>query len=226
MTAVIAFTVLFRLGRRASLQRLAHADTQSCPVCLVLRLICNRWMQGKSNKWAENGSECQYNGIVVLTVVTALEGAVEIREELDIWMDSWLHSRNLDRVCQWLSERTVGNNLCALRIIEVFQLVSGAWGRLGSTNQGYYSPRLSWITSTRPASKADEAAYTSREQKRQSEKARNLREGRDWSGLDVRLDLWMEKCPICHVRKMAGHDINAAHKLETCIDEKREIAYP
>jgi hypothetical protein len=187
-------------------------------------------MQGKLNKWAENGSECQYNGVVVLTIVTALEGAVEIREELDVWMDSWLHSRNLDRVCQWFSERLVGNNLCALRIIEVFQLVCSAWGRLCSTNQGYYSPRLSWITSTKPASKADdaadaadEAAYTSREQKRQSEKARNLREGRDWSGFDVRLGSWMEKFPICHVRKMAGHDIDAAHKLETCINEKREI---
>lgn len=59
-------------------------------------------------------------------------------------------------------------------------------------------------------------------QKRQSEKARNLREGRDCSGLDVRLDSWME-CPICYVRKMAGHDINTAHKLERCMDEKREI---
>ncbi|KFZ24670.1 hypothetical protein V502_00854 [Pseudogymnoascus sp. VKM F-4520 (FW-2644)] len=99
---------------------------------------------------------------------------------------------------------------------------SSAWGRLSSTNQGYYSPRLSWITSTGPASKADDA-HTSRKQKRQSEKARDLREGRDWFGLDVRLASWMENCPICHVRKMAGHDIDAAHKLETCIDEKREI---
>ena len=183
----------------ARLQRLAHGDAQSCPVCLVPRLVCDRWKQGRSNKWAESGSECQYNGVVVLTVLTALEGAVEIREELDIWMDSWLHSRNLDRVCQWLSERTAGNDLCALRIIEVFQLVSSAWGRLSSTSQGYYSPRLRWITSTGPASKADdaadEAAYTSWEQKRHIEKARNLREGRDWSGLEVRLaSLLLRRC--------------------------------
>lgn len=96
----------------------------------------------------------------MLTVLTALEGAVEIREELDIWMDSWLHSRNLDRVCQWLSERTVEKDLCALRTIEVLHLVSSAWGRLSSTNQGYYSPRLSWITSTGPVSKADDAETT------------------------------------------------------------------
>jgi hypothetical protein len=33
----------------------------------------------------------------------------------------------------------------------------------------------------------------------------------------------MEECPICHVRKMAGHDVNAAHKLQACMDENREI---
>jgi hypothetical protein len=106
-------------------------------------------------------------------------------------MDERLHSRDLDKVCQWLSGRTVENDLCALRVIEVFRPVSGAWGRLNSTNQGYYSPRLSWITPTGPASQADDAAdevaYTLREQKRKSDKARNLHEGRDWSGLDERL---------------------------------------
>jgi hypothetical protein len=186
------------------LQQLAHADTQSCPVCLVPRLVCNRWEEGELKNWAETGIECQYSGVIVLTIVTALEGAVEMREELDPWMDSWLHSRNLDKVCQWLSGRTVGNDLCALRVVEVFQLVSGAWGRLNQTNQGYYSPRLSWITSTGPASRADdaadEAAHTLREQQRQSRMARTKREGRDWSDLDMRLLLWMEECPICHIR--------------------------
>jgi hypothetical protein len=35
----------------------------SCPVCLVPRLVCRRWKQGNSSKWAETGSECQYNGV-------------------------------------------------------------------------------------------------------------------------------------------------------------------
>lgn len=35
--------------------------------------------------------------------------------------------------------------------------------------------------------------------------------------------LMEEKCPICYVRKMTGHDIDTAHKLERCIHEKREI---
>ncbi|KAL5350919.1 hypothetical protein ACLOAV_004492 [Pseudogymnoascus australis] len=147
------------------LVREALADTQSCPMCLVPRLICNRWKQGKPNKWVETGSECQYGGVVVSTIVTAVEEAVEIREELNVWMDSWLHSRNLDMVCQWMSMPTMGNDLCTLRVIEVFNLVSGAWGRLNSTNEGYHTPRISWITSTGPASDADniaDEAYESR----------------------------------------------------------------
>ena len=143
-------------------------------------------------------------------------------------MDSWLHSRNLDRVCQWLSERTVGNDLCALRAMEVFQLVSGAWGRLNNISQGYYhSPRLSWITSTGPASEAnnaaDEAAYAKRQHKRQTDMARNQREGRDWSDIDNRLLSWLGKCPICYIRRRLGHDVNAYHTLEACRDEQREV---
>lgn len=210
------------------LQRLADADTQSCPVCLVPRLICGRWKQGKSNEWAATGSKCQYDGVVVFTIVTALEEAVEVREELDLWMDSWLHSRNLDRVCQWLSERTVGNDLCAMRAIEVFQLVSGAWGRLNRNNQGYHCPRSSWITSTGLASdvenKADEAAYALRKQRRQSLMAQNQREGRDEAEFDSRLLAWLGKCPICYtLKKMGTADIDTYHDLEACQDEKRDL---
>ena len=56
-------------------------------------------------------------------MVTVLGGAFEIREELDVWMDSRLHSQS---ICRWLSARTVGNDLCALRDMKVFTLVSGA----------------------------------------------------------------------------------------------------
>jgi hypothetical protein len=90
--------------------------------------------------------------------VTALEGAVEIREELDTWMDSQLHSRNLDRVCQWHSERPIEDDLYALRVVRMFTIASSSWGRMANTNQDYHSPRLSWIISTGPASKADDAA--------------------------------------------------------------------
>jgi hypothetical protein len=44
------------------LQRLARADTQSCPVCLVPKLICDCWKKGSLIKWADTGSKCQYNG--------------------------------------------------------------------------------------------------------------------------------------------------------------------
>jgi hypothetical protein len=37
------------------LQGLADADAQSCPVCLVPRIICGRWKQGKPNEWAATG---------------------------------------------------------------------------------------------------------------------------------------------------------------------------
>jgi hypothetical protein len=164
---------------------------------------------------------------VVRTIVIAIEGAIEIREELDAWMDSWLHSRNLDRVCEWLSGRSVGTDLYALRVIEVFIMVSSAWGRLSSTGQGYHSPCTSWITSTEPASKAndtaDELSYTLREQRRQSRIARNIREGRDQSDLDQRLGLWIEKCPICLVQKRVGIDVDVYHDLGACKDEKREV---
>jgi hypothetical protein len=81
----------------ARLQRLAQADTQSCPVCLVLRLVYDRW--GSRESRISGPRLAQSARVVVFTIVTALEGAVEVREELDPWMDSWLHSRNLDRVC-------------------------------------------------------------------------------------------------------------------------------
>jgi hypothetical protein len=143
----------------------------------------------------ETGSNCQYNGVVVLTIVTAIEGAIEIREELDTWVDSWLHSRNLDRVCQWLSGRIVGNDLCALMVMEVFIMVSGAWGALCSAGKGYHSPCTSWIISTGLASEAndtaDEISYTLREQERQSRIARNKREGRDQTDLGQRLGSWI-----------------------------------
>ncbi|KAH7369685.1 hypothetical protein BKA65DRAFT_470943 [Rhexocercosporidium sp. MPI-PUGE-AT-0058] len=177
------------------------------------KLLCARWKQGTLNEWTATGSKCQY-GVVVSTIVTALEGAVEVREELDCWMDSWIHSRNLDRVCQWLSERMVGNDLCALRAMEVFQVVSGAWGRLNYISQGYYhSPRLSWITSTGPASEAnnaaDEAAYAKRKHKRQTDMTRNQREA--VIGL------------ILTPAYSRGHDVNAYHTLEACQDEQREV---
>lgn len=126
-----------------------------------------------------------------------------------------------------MSGRTVGNDLYALRVVEVFNMVSSAWGRINSTNQGYHSPCLSWITSTEPASKAndaaDEAAYTLREKKRQCCIVRNKREGRDWCDLNQRLVSWIGKCPICYVRKRVGHDVDACHKLVMCKEEKREV---
>ena len=110
----------------AKLQRLAHADTKSCPVCLLPKLLCNRWEEGEQKNWAETGIECQYNRVVILTIVTALEGAVEVRAELDTWVDSWLRSRNLDRVCQWLAGRLIRDDLYALRVVKMFAIASGA----------------------------------------------------------------------------------------------------
>jgi hypothetical protein len=92
------------------------------------------WEKGELKNWAETGIECQYSGIIILTILTALEGAIEIWEELDPWMDLWLYLQNLDKVCWWLSGQIVGNDLCTLRVVEVFQLVSGAWGHLNQTN--------------------------------------------------------------------------------------------
>ena len=51
----------------ARLQRLAQADTQSCPVCLVPRLLCHRWEEGEGKNWTETGIECQYNGVIILS---------------------------------------------------------------------------------------------------------------------------------------------------------------
>lgn len=122
--------------------------------------------------YPDTGLECQYNGIVILTITTALEEAVEVREELDIWMDLGLYSRNLNRVCQWLSRRSVRNDFLVLRVVEAFTIVLGAWGDLNCTNQGYHYARCSWITSTGFATKADgeadQAAYALRVKKRQS----------------------------------------------------------
>ncbi|KAF4634280.1 hypothetical protein G7Y89_g3826 [Cudoniella acicularis] len=39
----------------------------------------------------------------------------------------------------------------------------------------------------------------------------------------MRLTSWMGKCPICHIRRRVGHDVNAFHKPETCWDEQREV---
>ncbi|KFY92459.1 hypothetical protein V500_04181 [Pseudogymnoascus sp. VKM F-4518 (FW-2643)] len=70
---------------------------------------------------------------------------------------------------------------------------------------GYHSPACSWITSTGPVSKADEAAdeaaYASREKKRKNQISLNKREGRDEHDLEDRLSSWIEKCPVCYTRK-------------------------
>jgi hypothetical protein len=209
------------------LQRLTETDTQSCPVCFIPRLICDCWKQGEPSKWVETGSNCQYNGVIIVVIVTALEQAVEVREELDTWMDLSLHSRNLDSVCQWLSGRSVDDYLCGLRIVEAFTIVSSAWGRLSSTNVGYHSPACSWITSTGPVSKADEAAdeaaYASRERKRKNQISLIKREGRDEHDLEDRLGSWIEKCPVCYTRKGEDHEADVYHGLETCKDARRDL---
>ena len=109
----------------------------------------------------------------------------------------------------------------------MFIMVSGTWGHLYSAGQDYHSPSTNWITSTRPASEvndtADEISYTLRERKRESRIARNIHEGRDQSDLDQRLGSWLEKCPICLVRKRAGLDVNMYHDLGACQDKKREL---
>ena len=49
----------------------------------MLKLLYTRWKQGTLNEWTATGLKCQYNGVVVFTIVTTLEGAVEVREELN-----------------------------------------------------------------------------------------------------------------------------------------------
>ena len=45
-----------------------------------------------------------------------------------------VHSRNLDNVCQWLGGRTVGDDLYAIRVVQLFYLlvVAVVFGGIGS----------------------------------------------------------------------------------------------
>jgi hypothetical protein len=86
----------------ARLQSLAKADTQSCPVCLVPRLFCNRWKADRHGDWVDTGVKYKYDKVVALTIVTALESSTEVRPELDMWIDPCFHSRNLDKICEWM----------------------------------------------------------------------------------------------------------------------------
>jgi hypothetical protein len=86
----------------------------------------SRDSEGEPKNWAETGIDCQCSGVIILAIVTALEGAVEVQEELDAWVDMWLHSRSLDRVCQWLGERLTRDDLYALRVVKMFAIVSNS----------------------------------------------------------------------------------------------------
>jgi len=187
-----------------------------------------RWLgERRAENLAETGAECQYDRIIVLTIVIVLEGAVETREELDFWVDAYHHSRNLDKICQWLGKRLVNDDLYALRIVKMFVLASSAWGSMANSTKGFHSPSLSWITSIGSVSSASDAANISahalRKQQRQNEIEQNKREARDWYDLERCLDSWIGKCPICYIRQKTGHNVDIYHELGICKDKQRDL---
>ncbi|KAH8800210.1 hypothetical protein F5884DRAFT_757826 [Xylogone sp. PMI_703] len=91
------------------LSRLVAGQSLSCPWCLVLRILCNHWAKGPGNRWAESGEACQYQRIILQTIVVMVECNNRFRDMADSWLDFYRVSlRNLDDVCQWLGGRTVG----------------------------------------------------------------------------------------------------------------------
>jgi len=170
---------------QARMSQLAAQQTLCCPWCLVPRIICDRWVRGAANRWTESGKECQYHGVIIPAMLVMVECDIRFRDTVDTWMDSLgVHSRNLDKVCQWLSGRRVGDEPHAIRIVKAFLLLRHPWVQRWRGKVGYgLVPDYSWISSTRDEEKAnemaDKAAYQAREDERQHVLARNRREGRD-----------------------------------------------
>jgi hypothetical protein len=98
------------------------------------------------------------------------------RQVADSWMDfNGVHSRNLDNVCQWLGGRTVGDDLYAIRVVQLFYLLVNPWmDRIRSSKDDCLVPNASWITSTgdntRTNDIADQLAAKAREDQRLYEK--------------------------------------------------------
>jgi hypothetical protein len=124
------------------MSRLVVQQTLSCPWCFVPRIICNRWVKGAANRWADSGEECQYHKIIIPAILVMVEFDKECRDTNDTWLDfHGIYSRNLDKLCQWVSGRSVGNNLYAIRIAKMFLLLRNPWMQLSHRkSRGGYVP--------------------------------------------------------------------------------------
>jgi hypothetical protein len=151
------------------ISRLAARQTLCCSWCLVPRVLCDRWVRGPGNRWTESDGECQYRGVITRAVVTMVEFDNRLRDVADSWMDfHGVPSRNLDKVCQWLSGRTVGDELYAIRVVQLFYLLVDPWmERQWSGKYDGFIPNASWIASTgdgtRTGDIADQLAFKARE---------------------------------------------------------------
>jgi hypothetical protein len=151
------------------------------------------------------------------------------RHAADSWMDfKGVYSRNLDAVFQWLGGRTLGDELYAIRAVQLFYLLVGPWiDKIRARKDDYNVPGTSWITSsgdnTRTNEIADQLAAKAREDQRLHEQARNKREARDYEDLAICLISMVGKCAICYIRKHTGREVGIYHAVENCKDEKRDL---
>lgn len=182
--------------------------TLSCPWCLVPRIICDRCAQGPQRKWVETGRRCQYSDVIIPVILVIVEADTRLRYVIDRWMDfREMPSRNLDRLCEWLSQRAEGRpDFYGIRIVEAFWQLEGPWLKRTCTSIGCGTvPSRRWITSTGEETAADravdEAAYMAREDERLLQIARTRQNSRDVYELERRIGRWSQKCPISYTYK-------------------------
>jgi RecQ family ATP-dependent DNA helicase len=104
----------------------------------------------------------------------------------------------------------------------------GGWGRSSGAEDGPTQPRggppASGVAVDR-VSQHDQDAFQAQAAQREQQKRRIdsqvKAEGHECWDLENRLDRWVDRCPICHVRNCSGQAVDTRHTLDECGDEQQ-----
>ncbi len=87
-----------------------------------------------------------------------------------------------------------------------------------SFDQGFAADQIS------PAEREEfQSQQIQRQQQRLYVQEHNQQEGHDIWDLENRLDMWVGKCPLCYVRRCAGHPVEIQHTLDECVDPEKGL---
>src|SRR6187402_2164338 len=68
-----------------------------------------------------------------------------------------------------------------------------------------------------------QSQQSQRQQQRVQAQARNRQAGCEGWDLEISLDQWVGKCPLCYVRKCTRNPVDFRHRLDECVDPEQEL---